>query len=227
MLTLETFSKDQGQRLEYVDAKARQRGVLPSTIKETIFHKRIDGLGIGPPIHAGLRPELIGRSARRRTTFDQGSSIMGLSPSLVPHSRGLGPDPPLKMLLQSIIQTTEPPYTKDRLFLVRSLLLRYAAIAKLPTRECLLLGSTRRASLGSKKKGSALLSIHEIRKMTLKVVVFQVYLSAPIYTTPLKSFYKVGLELRLIGFSFPADSAKPVPLDKVSLDNRQGQWESH
>ncbi|CAN7135833.1 unnamed protein product, partial [Brassica rapa subsp. narinosa] len=28
------------------------------------------------------------------------------------------------------------------------------------------------------------------------------------------------------GSSFPADSAKPVPLAVVSLDSRQGQWES-
>ncbi|CAN7105321.1 unnamed protein product [Brassica rapa subsp. narinosa] len=28
------------------------------------------------------------------------------------------------------------------------------------------------------------------------------------------------------GSSFPADSAKPVPLAVVSLDSRKGQWES-
>ncbi|GLT53061.1 hypothetical protein SLA2020_263570 [Shorea laevis] len=36
----------------------------------------------------------------------------------------------------------------------------------------------------------------------------------------------VGLESSSTGSSFPADSAKPVPLAVVSLDSRQGQWES-
>uniref|UniRef100_A0A6N2N938 Senescence-associated protein n=1 Tax=Salix viminalis TaxID=40686 RepID=A0A6N2N938_SALVM len=49
----------------------------------------------------------------------------------------------------------------------------------------------------------------------------------PTYPTPLKSFHKVGLESSSTGSSFPADSAKPVPLAVVSLDSRQGQWESH
>ncbi|CAN6803523.1 unnamed protein product [Brassica oleracea] len=41
---------------------------------------------------------------------------------------------------------------------------------------------------------------------------------APTYSTPLKSFHKVGLESSSTGSSFPADSAKPVPLAVVSLD---------
>ncbi|CAJ1972004.1 unnamed protein product [Sphenostylis stenocarpa] len=39
---------------------------------------------------------------------------------------------------------------------------------------------------------------------------------APTYPTPLKSFHKVGLESSSTGSSFPADSAKPVPLVVVS-----------
>ncbi|KAG6414460.1 hypothetical protein SASPL_127185 [Salvia splendens] len=81
------------------------------------------------------------------------------------------------------------------------------------------------ASLGSKKRGDAPLPIHGISKITLKVVVFHFRLSAPTYPTPLKSFHKVGLESSSTGSSFPADSAKPVPLAVVSLDSRQGQWE--
>ncbi|KAK8670554.1 hypothetical protein V6N13_037172 [Hibiscus sabdariffa] len=80
------------------------------------------------------------------------------------------------------------------------------------------------AGLGSKKRGSALLPIHGISKITL--VVFQFRPRAPTYPTPLKSFHKVGLESSSTGSSFPADSAKPVPLVVVSLDSRQGQWES-
>ncbi|CAA2998081.1 Hypothetical predicted protein [Olea europaea subsp. europaea] len=68
--------------------------------------------------------------------------------------------------------------------------------------------------------------VPKISKITLKVVVFHLRLSAPTYPTPLKSFHKVGLESSSTMSSFPADSAKPVPLAVVSLDSRQGQWES-
>ncbi|KAL8478990.1 hypothetical protein ACS0TY_030764 [Phlomoides rotata] len=57
-------------------------------------------------------------------------------------------------------------------------------------------------------------------------MVFHFRLSAPTYPTPLKSFHKVGLESSSIGSSFPDDFAKPVPLAVVSLDSKQGQWES-
>ncbi|KAK8590413.1 hypothetical protein V6N13_057306 [Hibiscus sabdariffa] len=53
-------------------------------------------------------------------------------------------------------------------------------------------------------------------------VVFQFRPRAPTYPTPLKLFHKVGLESSSTGSSFPADSAKPVPLAVVSLDSRQG-----
>ncbi|CAN1352179.1 Putative uncharacterized protein ART2 [Linum perenne] len=79
--------------------------------------------------------------------------------------------------------------------------------------------------LWSKRRGSAPPPIHGISKITLKVVVFQ-FAGAPTYTTPLKSFHNVGLESSSTGSSFPADFAKPVPLAVVSLDSRQGQWES-
>ncbi|KAK8634876.1 hypothetical protein V6N13_022756 [Hibiscus sabdariffa] len=78
------------------------------------------------------------------------------------------------------------------------------------------------AGLGSKKRGSAPLLIHGISKITLKVVVFQFRPRAPTYPTPLKSFHKVGLESSSTGSSFPADSAKPVPLAVFLLDSRQG-----
>ncbi|XP_022765867.1 uncharacterized protein LOC111310698 [Durio zibethinus] len=79
---------------------------------------------------------------------------------------------------------------------------------------------------GSKRRGRAPPSIHKISKITFKVVVFQFHPGAPTYPTPLKSFHKVGLESSSTGSSFPADSAKPVLLAVVSLDSRQGQWES-
>ena len=60
----------------------------------------------------------------------------------------------------------------------------------------------------------------------MKVVVFHCRLAAPTYATPLMSLHKVRLESSSTGSSFPADFAKPVPLAVVSLDSRQGQWES-
>ncbi|GAO47198.1 hypothetical protein G7K_1408-t1 [Saitoella complicata NRRL Y-17804] len=42
---------------------------------------------------------------------------------------------------------------------------------------------------------------------------------APTYSTPSMSFHNVKLESSSTGSSFPADSAKPVPLAVVSLDN--------
>ncbi|KAK8590491.1 hypothetical protein V6N13_057384 [Hibiscus sabdariffa] len=54
-----------------------------------------------------------------------------------------------------------------------------------------------KADLGSKKRGCAPLPIHEISKITLKVVVFKFRPRAPTYPTPLKSFHKVGLESSL------------------------------
>ncbi|KAK7288570.1 hypothetical protein RIF29_02034 [Crotalaria pallida] len=54
------------------------------------------------------------------------------------------------------------------------------------------------AGLGSKNRGNAPPPIHGI----------------------------IGLESSSTGSSFPADSAKPVPLAVVSLDSRQRQWES-
>ncbi|CAN6973894.1 unnamed protein product [Brassica rapa subsp. trilocularis] len=43
---------------------------------------------------------------------------------------------------------------------------------------------------------------------------------------PIHGVSKITLKSSSTGSSFPADSAKPVPLAMVSLDSRQGQWES-
>ncbi|KAK8616662.1 hypothetical protein V6N13_116632 [Hibiscus sabdariffa] len=68
------------------------------------------------------------------------------------------------------------------------------------------------ADLGSKKRGCAPLLIHGISKITLKVVVFHFLPRAPTYPTPLKSFHKVEIGSSSTGSSFPAGSAKPIPL---------------
>ncbi|CDF41204.1 unnamed protein product [Chondrus crispus] len=61
-------------------------------------------------------------------------------------------------------------------------------------------------------------------RQTIKVVVFHWRRTkigpAPTYATPLMSLHRVGLESSSTGSSFPADSAKPVPLAVVSLDSR-------
>ncbi len=68
--------------------------------------------------------------------------------------------------------------------------------------------------------------LHRISKKTIRVVVFHRRIAAPTYSTPLMSFHRVRLESSSTGSSFPADSAKPVPLAVVSLDSGQGQKES-
>ncbi|PHT26606.1 Protein TAR1 [Capsicum baccatum] len=60
---------------------------------------------------------------KQRLVVRQGSGPTGLSPSPAPPSRGLGPGPPLRTLLQTTIRTTEPPDSKAGLFPIRSPLL--------------------------------------------------------------------------------------------------------
>ncbi|KAK8528542.1 hypothetical protein V6N13_055303 [Hibiscus sabdariffa] len=80
--------------------------------------------------------------------------------------------------------------------------------------------------LGPKRGAVPRFRFTEISKITLKVVVFQFRPRAPTYPTPLKSFHKVGLESSSTGSSFPLILPSPFPLAVVSLDSRQGQWES-
>ena len=61
---------------------------------------------------------------RQRLVVRQGPGTTGLSPSPAPTSRGLGPGPPLRTLLQTTIRTTKPPDFQAGLFPVRSPLLR-------------------------------------------------------------------------------------------------------
>ncbi|PHT26115.1 Protein TAR1 [Capsicum baccatum] len=57
---------------------------------------------------------------RQHLVVRQGPGTTGLSPSPAPPSRGLGPGPPLRTLLQTTIRTTEPPDSKAGLFPIRS-----------------------------------------------------------------------------------------------------------
>ena len=61
---------------------------------------------------------------RQRLVVRQGPGTTGLSPSLAPPSRGLGPGPPLRTLLQTTIRTPRATDSQAGLFPVRSPLLR-------------------------------------------------------------------------------------------------------
>jgi hypothetical protein len=69
---------------------------------------------------------------RQRLVVRQGPGTTGLSPSPVPHSRGLGPGPPLRTLLQATIRTAGPSDSKLGLFPVRSPLLRESLLVSFP-----------------------------------------------------------------------------------------------
>ena len=60
---------------------------------------------------------------RQRLVVRQGPGATGLSPSPAPPSRGLGPGPPLRTLLQTTIRTSQTPDSQAGLFPVRSPLL--------------------------------------------------------------------------------------------------------
>src|SRR3954465_785605 len=60
---------------------------------------------------------------RQRLVVRQGPGRTGLSPSLAPLSRGLGPGPSLRTLLQTTIREAQPPDSQAGLFPVRSPLL--------------------------------------------------------------------------------------------------------
>jgi len=68
---------------------------------------------------------------------------------------------------------------------------------------------------------------HEISREALQVGVFQGRRKAPPYATPQRLLRNIRLESSSTGSSFPTVLSKPVPLAVVSLDGRQGQWESH
>src|SRR5262245_3922222 len=69
---------------------------------------------------------------RQRLVVRQGPGTTGLSPSPVPHSRGLGPGPSLRTLLQATIRTAGPPDSKLGLFPVRSPLLGESSLVSFP-----------------------------------------------------------------------------------------------
>ncbi|KAK8563450.1 hypothetical protein V6N12_035596 [Hibiscus sabdariffa] len=77
--------------------------------------------GIYRPIRAAFPNN---PTRRQRLVVRQGPGTTGLSPSPVPLSRGLGPGPPLRTLLQTTIRTPRATDSQAGLFPVRSPLLR-------------------------------------------------------------------------------------------------------
>ncbi|CAN6973712.1 unnamed protein product [Brassica rapa subsp. trilocularis] len=69
---------------------------------------------------------------RQRLVVRQGPGTTGLSPSLAPLSRKLGPGPSLRMLLQTTIRTPKTSNFQAGLFPVRSPLLRESLLVSFP-----------------------------------------------------------------------------------------------
>ncbi|PHT27081.1 hypothetical protein CQW23_33315 [Capsicum baccatum] len=98
----------------------RRTGSSPFHIRP-VSHPYLALDGIHLPIWAVLPNN---PTRRQCLVMRQVPGTTGLSPSTAPPSRGLGPGPPLRTLLQTTIRTTEPPDSKAGLFPIRSPLLR-------------------------------------------------------------------------------------------------------
>ncbi|KZV13926.1 hypothetical protein F511_44791 [Dorcoceras hygrometricum] len=96
--------------------------IFPSRYLFAIGLSPVFSLGRNLPPDWGSFPN--NPTRRQRLVVRQGPGTTGLSPSLAPLSRGLGPGPPLRTLLQTTIRTTWSPDSQFGLFPVRSPLLR-------------------------------------------------------------------------------------------------------
>ena len=85
--------------------------------------------GIYRPIRAAFPNN---PTRRQRLVVRQGPSTTGLSPSPAPPSRGLGPGPPLRTLLQTTIRTPKATDSHGGLIPVRSPLLRESLLVSFP-----------------------------------------------------------------------------------------------
>jgi hypothetical protein len=93
MLSLEPFSEDQGKSFS-----SFPRGTCLLSVSRPYL--ALDG--IYRPIGAAFPNN---PTRRQRLVVRQGPGTTGLSPSPAPPSRGLGPGPPLRTLLQTTIRT--------------------------------------------------------------------------------------------------------------------------
>ncbi|XP_052880932.1 uncharacterized protein LOC128288931 [Gossypium arboreum] len=90
------------------------------TCSLSVSHPYLALDGIYRPIRAAFPNN---PTRRQRLVVRQGPGTTGLSPSPAPLSRGLGPGPPLRTLLQTTIRTPVAPDSQAGLFPVRSPLL--------------------------------------------------------------------------------------------------------
>ncbi|KAK8640959.1 hypothetical protein V6N13_008711 [Hibiscus sabdariffa] len=91
------------------------------TCSLSVSHPYLALDGIYRPIRAAFPNNL---TRRQRLVVRQGPGTTGLSPSPAPLSRGLGPGPPLRTLLQTTIRMPRVTDSQAGLFPVRSPLLR-------------------------------------------------------------------------------------------------------
>ncbi|KAK8631977.1 hypothetical protein V6N13_028754 [Hibiscus sabdariffa] len=91
------------------------------TCSLSVSRPYLDLDGIYRPIRAAFPNN---PTRRQRLVVRQGPGTTGLSPSPAPLSRGLGPGPPLRTLLQTTIRTPRATDSQAGLFPVRSPLLR-------------------------------------------------------------------------------------------------------
>ncbi|KAI3486772.1 hypothetical protein L1887_49631 [Cichorium endivia] len=97
--------------------------IFPSRYLFAIGLTPVFSLGRNLPALLGLHSQTT-PTRRQRLVVRQGPGTTGLSPSLAPPSRGLGPGPPLRTLLQTTIRTARPSDFQAGLIPVRSPLLR-------------------------------------------------------------------------------------------------------
>jgi hypothetical protein len=99
------------------------------TCSLSVSHQYLALDGIYRPIRAAFPNN---PTRRQRLVVRQGPGTTGLSPSLAPPSRGLGPGPPLRTLLQTTIQTPRATDFHGGLFPVRSPLLGESLLVSFP-----------------------------------------------------------------------------------------------
>ncbi|KAI5384007.1 hypothetical protein KIW84_071121 [Lathyrus oleraceus] len=104
--------------------------IFPSRYLFAIGLSPIFSLGRNLPPDWGCIPN--NPTRRQRLVVRQGPSTTGLSPSPAPPSRGLGPGPPLRTLLQTTIRTPRAIDSHGGLIPVRSPLLRESLLVSFP-----------------------------------------------------------------------------------------------
>ncbi|KAK7317969.1 hypothetical protein RJT34_02640 [Clitoria ternatea] len=99
------------------------------TCSLSVSHPYLALDGIYHPIRAAFPNN---PTRQQRLVVRQGPGTMGLSPSLAPPSRGVGPGPPLRTFLQTTIWRPKATNFHGGLFPVRSPLIRESLLVSFP-----------------------------------------------------------------------------------------------